>query len=433
MPHRRLLPERTLWLMAGFGFASGLPLMLSGFTLAQWLTEHGVSLTGIGLTALIGLAYTLKFLWAPALDQRPPGPFARIGRRRGWLLLIQPALTAAIVALALCDPARSVTALVAVAAGVAFLSANQDIAIDAWRIETFPERLQGAAMAAYVWGYRIAMLVSGAGAIRLAGPLGWHGSLLGVAGLSAGGIVLTLLAPEPAAAPAPPRRPGLVTRIGAEVVAPLRDFLTRAGAAETLCFVLLFKLGEALAGKMAVPFYRSLGFDRAQVAAANSLPSLAASLAGAAAGGWLVAKLGTGRALILTGFAQMATMLLYIALAWSGGDVHILYAKVTLEAFAGAMADAAFITFLSALCSSAYTATQYALLSSLAALAVHTVGGTSGVLAAALGWVPFYSLTLLASLPAMLIMLHLVRRFPAAHAAGPVKVADFVPESPLGS
>ena len=396
--------------MAGLGFVAGLPLPLSGFTLRQWLSEGGTSLAVIGFTANIGISYSLKFLWAPVLDRIPaPGVLRRVGQRRGWLLMIQPLLVLSCVALALSSPAHPVT-LVAVAACVAFLSASQDIAIDAWRIELFPERAQGAALAAYIWGYRAALLVAGALAIGLAGRLGWHGALLGVAALVAFGPVFTLLAPSPAAALLQRGRAGIVATLRNAVWVPLAEFLARPRAAQTLAFILLFKLGEAMAGTMAPPFYRSLGFDRAQVALAIGVPSLAASLAGAAVGGFLVAKLGTGRALILTGFVQMASMGLYFALAYSGGDPTILVAKVVLEGFAEAMADAAFITFLSSLCAPGYTATQYALLSSLAALPLRTVGGLSGILAQSLGWVTFYGATIFAAVPAMLIMVTLVRR-----------------------
>ena len=402
--------RRALAVMAGLGFVAGLPLPLSGFTLRQWLSEGGTSLVVIGLTANIGISYSLKFLWAPALDRMALGPLTRaLGQRRGWLLLIQPLLILACVALALGDPMRP-GLLVATAAAVAFLSASQDIAIDAWRIELFPERLQGSALAAYVWGYRVALLVAGSAAIGLAGRLGWHGSLLGVAALVALGPVLTLLAPEPAAPLLERGAPGLLATVRVAVAAPVREFLGRPGALTTLAFVLLFKLGEAMAGTMAPPFYRSLGYDRAQVAYAIGIPSLAASLAGAAVGAALVAWLGARRALILTGFVQMASMGLYFLLAYSGGDPVILYAKVVLEAFAEAMADAAFLTFLSSLCAPGYSATQYALLSSLAALPLRTVGGLSGLLAQALGWVDFYGLTIFAAVPAMLIMLSLVRR-----------------------
>lgn len=410
----RPLTDRKLWLLGGLGFASGLPLALTGFTLRQWLTENGLSLQLIGLTALIGLSYTLKFLWAPLFDQAAPPPVRRLGRRRGWLLVLQGLLTSACVLLALGDPALRPVALVGVASAVAFLSACQDIVIDGWRIESFDEGRQGTALAFYVWGYRVAMLVSGSGAIWMAGRLGWHGALLLMAGLSLVGPAVTLCVPEPAGLPAVSGSVGGRARLVAAVVAPLRDLLARPRAVEVLAFVLLFYLGEALAQTMAVPFYRSLGYDRAQVAVSNGLPSLAATLAGAAFGGWLVRRIGTGRALISTGFVQMATMLLYIMLAWSHGAVAVLYAKVTLESFAEAMAAASFLTYLSSLCSRQFPATQYALLSSLAALAVHTIGGFSGYLAHWLGWVGFYTVALLAALPAMLIMLDLIGR-PAVH------------------
>ncbi len=403
--------RRALAVMAAYGFVSGLPLPMSGFTLRQWMSEGSVSLGVIGLTANIGIAYSLKFLWAPLFDRvRPPPLLARMGQRRGWLMMVQPLLVLACIALALTDPAAP-GPMIAAAAAVAFLSASQDIGIDAWRIELFPERLQGAALAAYIWGYRAALLVAGAAAIGLAGRLGWHGALLGVAVLLAIGPVVTLFAPSP-----PGVRTdrvwaaGFAAMLRGAVVEPLREFLARPHAGTTLAFVLLFKLGEAMAGTMAPPFYHSMGFDRAQVALAIGLPSLAASLAGAAVGGYLVARLGAKRALILTGFVQMASMGLYFALAYSGGNPVILVAKVVLEGFAEAMADSAFISFLSSLCAPGFAATQYALLSSLAAIPLRTVGGLSGFLAQAMGWVSFFGLAIFAAVPAMLIMLRLLRR-----------------------
>ncbi len=420
---RHLAADRALWIMGGFGFSAGLPLPLSGFTLRQWLSEGGTSLAAIGFTASIGLAYTLKFLWSPLLDQlRPPGALARFGRRRGWLLVIQPLLALFCTTLAISDPHQTPWLLVSSAVLIALMSASQDIVIDAWRIETFPERVQGVALAAYVWGYRIALLVSGAGAIGLADVWGWRGALLAMATLAGAGMLVTLAASEPLQRTRTTLARGFGARLRAAVVEPFLDFFQRPGAGQILAFVMLFKLGEALAHTMAPPFYRALGFDRAQVALATGVPGLIASLMGAAAGGWLVIRIGTGRALVLTGFVQMASMGLYFALAVSGGDTRVLVAKVVLENFAEAMADAAFITYLSALCTSAFTATQYALLSSLAAVGLRTVGGLSGILAGALGWTGFYALTIVAAVPAMLIMLSLLRRFPPPARAGPVQM-----------
>jgi len=407
-----ILSDRRLWLMAAYGFFSGLPLPLSGFTFRLWLSEGGVSLALIGLTANVGLAYSLKFLWAPLLDQtRPPGPLRRLGRRRGWLAVIQPALALSAVLLALSNPVAAPLGSVAAAALVAFLSASQDIVIDAWRIETFPPRRQGAAMAAYVWGYRVALLVSGAGAIKAADDLGWHGALLVVAALLALSPVVTLLAPEPAGGYRVVAAQ-FVSRLRRAVIEPLSEMLSRPGALTILGFVALFKLGEAMAGVMTAPFYTALGFDRASIAVANGPFSLAATFAGTAIGGWLVARLGVGRALLWTGCVQTASMAMYLLLATSAGERHILFATVVTEAFAEGMADAAFITYLSGLCSPAFTATQYALLSSLAAIALRTVGGLSGFLAQATGWTLFYAITMFAAVPAMLLMIRLLRRYP---------------------
>lgn len=396
--------------MGAFGFTCGLPLALTAMTLRQWLTESGTTLAAIGFTANIGLAYTLKFLWAPALDQVPP-PF--LGRRRGWLIPIQLMLVAACLVFAWSDPTTAPARLVMAAVAIAFLSASQDIVVDAWRIETFPgDDLRGVALAWYIWGYRAALLVGGAGAIRLVNDLGWHGSLTAMAALMSLAIVATLLAREPVPVIVAAR--GFLDRLRHSVVEPFRDFLQRPGAPPILAFVMLFKLGEALAHTMAVPFYNAMGFDRTAIAAATGVPGLAASLAGAALGGWLIARIGNGRALVLTGLMQMASMGLYFALAVSQGEWHVLVLKITVENVAEGMADAAFIAYLSSLCSRAFTATQYALLSSLAAVGLRTIGGFSGVMAAQLGWIAFYAMTIFAAVPAMLIMLWLLRRYPPA-------------------
>jgi PAT family beta-lactamase induction signal transducer AmpG len=403
--------DRPLLVMLLLGFSAGLPLPLTGFTLRQWFSESNVPLGAIGLTALIGLSYSLKFLWAPLLDHAP-APIRSLGRRRGWLAPVQALLALAIAAMGLTDPARNATATVWVAVAVAFLSATQDIAIDAFRIESLPQHRQGLGLAAYVWGYRLALLVANAGVLFAVGLVGWPGAFLAMAGLMAVGLGTTLLLAEE---PPPPRavsHAGLGAWLAAAVVAPFRDFLRRPGAWLILTFVALFKLGEALAGIMTAPFYRALGFSRTDVAAVSGVFGLVATLAGVAAGGVLVAGIGTGRALVATGLAQMLSNLMYVALAEAGRSMPMLWAQVGVENATDGLADAAFVAYLSGLTSTAFTATQYALLSSLAALPLRTIGGLSGYLAEGLGWTRFFLLTTAAALPGLAIMLVLLRRFP---------------------
>lgn len=403
----------TLAAMGLLGFASGLPIYLTFFTLQQWMSESGVSLKAIGLTASIGLPYLLKFLWAPLLDRMPPGPLRAFGRRRGWMWLLQAGLTMSVIAMAMSDPQGGARGLVMAALCLAFFSASQDVVIDAWRIESFPARMQATGLGFYVWGYRIAMQIAGAGAIWLAGRLGWHGSYFAMAAFSLIGPVTVLFAPEP---PLPARVAGAAgwrPQIEARVVAPLKDLLGRVGAGWMIAFVLLFNLGTQLADTMAAPFYHALGFARDQVAYANGVPALAAALAGAAASAFLVARIGGTRTLVISSLVQMVSIGLYLALYRAGPVFGMLLIKVTVELFAESLAQTTFLTYLSRLCSVEYTATQYALLSSMAPIAWRTLGGTTGVMAQALGWPVFFAITILSALPGILIMIVLMRRFPS--------------------
>jgi PAT family beta-lactamase induction signal transducer AmpG len=405
-----LFRDRRLLVMLALGFSAGVPLpLVAGQVLRQWFVESGMSLADLGLTALIGLAYANKFLWSPLLDSvRPP----ILGRRRGWLLLIQLALIASIASLALTDPRGGASVTVAIAVLVAFLSASQDIVIDAWRIEMLGEDAERQAwgLAAYVWGYRAALLASGAGTLFLVAPLGWHGAYLYGAALILVGVAATLAGREAVAAAAPPQ--GWRARLRHSVVAPFLDFTRRRNWLLILLFVALFKLGEALAAVMVTPFYRSEGFTREDLAAVGTVFGLFATLGGAVAGSWLIGRIGVGRALILTGLGQMLSNLMYVALVGGGRDMPMLFAQVGIENFTDGLADAAFLTYLSGLVNRSFSATQYALLSSLAAVPLRTLGASAGVLAAQLGWAHFFILTTLAALPAMAIMLILLARLP---------------------
>ena len=404
-PVSRMAAWRLAGVMLLFGFSSGLPLFLTNFTLQQWLSETHVSLRAIGATALIGLPYTLKFLWAPLVDRVRLRPLARRGRRRSWLLVLQPLLAGAILLLGASDPPHALEALAGAALLVAFFSASQDILIDAWRIENFAAERQGEALALYVWGYRIAILASQGGAIFLAGRIGWHGAYAVMAALMGVGFAATLLAPERPPADETPRRAGLA----ATFAAPLAEFLRRPRVGQILLFVLLFQLGTSFADTMAAPFYRSLGFDRAAIVVASSLPMLIGGALGVGAGGLLVVRFGAARATLLAGLVQMLSLGLYLVLIAAGPDRAMLVAKVAFEAFAEGLASASFLAFLSGLCAREFTATQYALLSSLAPLAWRTLAGTSGVIAGAVGWSLYFGLAMAACLPALALLATLKR------------------------
>ncbi len=403
---------RRLSVMLVLGFESGLPLLLSGFTLRQFLTKAGVSPGIVGLTAYLGFAYTLKFLWAPVLDHiPPPGPLRRFGRRRGWMLLAQPLLVVSIAALALTDAAAAPLLAILVAAPVAFFSATQDIAIDAWRIESFPLDRQGIANAVYVWGYRVGMLAARSGVLFLAAFFGWRAAWLGAGALCAVAMLGTLVAPEPSVK-LPYGEPGrAVARVGRAMADSLGDFLSRAGrgADPALCGAVQPRRGHGRGhAELAV---RRAGVLQRAVAYAGPY-SLVGSIAGITAGGLLVVRFGVARGLIATGFFQMAAMAMYVWLAVSPGDTGLLYATTAMESFAQGCATAAFLAYLSGLCSSAHTATQFAVLTSVAPLASYLVGGVSGFLAQAVGWPAFYLLAMLAALPGMLLMLFILGRYP---------------------
>jgi len=399
------------------GFSSGLPLALTFGTLSFWLAEIGVSRTAIGLFALVGVSYSLKFLWSPLIDRLPiPYLTARLGRRRSWALAIQVPLALAILALGLTDPRTdpAITALAAVV--VAFLSASQDIVIDAYRIELLREDEQGAGAAATQWGYRFGMLASSAGALYAASFGGWHVAYGLMAALMGVGMVTVWLTPEPGGIQPPEALPGATSAARAAawlrraVVAPFADMLGRDGALAILFFIILYKFGDALAGTMANPLYVSLGFAKVEVANIGKIYGFAASLAGLALGGVVVMRMGIFRALLASGVLQMLSNLMYVLQAWAGHNLFVLALTIGVENLTGGMGSAAFVAYLSGLCTLAFTATQYALLSSLAAIGRTTLSASGGALADALGWTPFFVLSTLACLPGLALLLWVMRR-----------------------
>ena len=406
------------------GFSSGLPLPLTFGTLTFWLAEAGVSRTTIGFLTLVGTAYSLKFFWAPLVDRLPLGALTRrFGRRRGWALAVQLPLALAIMALGFTDPHVDPWTTAMVAVVIAFLSATQDIVIDAYRIELLAPSEQGAGAAATQWGYRIGMIVSSAGALYAAEFGGWRVAFAIMAGFMLVGMATIWMTPEPAGTAAGPRpvigaarNARIAAWLATAVVEPFRDFLTRPGWLAIVVFIVLYKFGDALAGVMANPFYVAMGFTRVEVASISKIFGVVATMAGVGAGGLLVHRLGLARSLVICGVMQALSNLMYVFQALAGHDVLLLTATIGIENFTGGMGSAAFVAYLSGLCNIAYTATQYALLSSLATVGRTTLSAGGGWLSLQLDWPLFFFVTTLAAMPGVAMAVWVMRRFPPAQA-----------------
>ena len=405
--------DTRMVLILVLGFSSGLPLALSFATLSIRLTEDGVDLATIGLFSLMGLPYTLKFLWSPLIDGLSiPWLTAHLGLRRGWMVASQIALAAAIITLGLADPRAALLPVMALAFTVAFLSATQDIVIDAFRVEILAEREQGAGAAAVQLGYRLGMLASGAGALAIAELWGWNMAYVAM-GLAMGvGMVAVLLASEPKghdrSAPDADRR-SVGTWVKDHVVDPFGDFLARPGWAAIIGFIVLYKLGDAVAGAMSGPFYIQIGFSKTEIAVVTKVFGLAMTLSGAVIGGIVVARMGILRALLWCGLVQMLSNLMLALQALVGADPVFLALTIGTENLSGGMATVAFVAYISRLCSLEFTATQYALFSSLAAVGRTTLASGGGLLAEQTGWFWFFVASTVCALPGLLVLLWMMR------------------------
>lgn len=414
-----LYADRRMLVILLMGFSSGLPLLLGFSTLSYWLSKEGVSLTAIGGLLAASAPYSVKFLWAPLIDHGRLPVFTRLfGRRRGWMLAIQILLAVSIAALGFGDPRENIAYIALMALVVAFLSASQDIVIDAYRIEILEEHEQGVGAAMTQTGYRFGLLVAGAGAIALADFVSWQWIYSVMAALVGVGMAAALIATEPdclVREDATPLRLG--ETLHHAVVAPLTDLLQRQGIVAILLFVLLYKYGDALAGAMANPFYDQIGFTGVEIASVTKVFGVVATLFGVFAGGVLVAKLGVWWSLVVGGVLQAVTNLLFAVLAAAGNDLTLLAVAVGADNFAGGLGSAAFVAYLSGLCNVSFTGTQYALLTSLMAFGRTLFATLSGPLAEQTGWVVFFLSTTAIAVPGLLLLLWL-RRYPVSVRSG---------------
>ena len=395
-PYLEVFKSRRVAVVLLLGFASGLPLALTGSTLQAWLTVTGVDIRTIAWFSWIGVPYLLKFLWSPLMDRFIP-PW--LGRRRGWIVTTQAGFVAGVLGMAATSPDDSLLLLGIFALWIAFVSASQDIVIDAYRTDilTIAERGVGAAVS--VLGYRIAMLVSGGLALILADQIGWRPTYVAMAALMAIGVGAALWAPEPAMPPAVPHT------LRAAVIDPLKDFFTRAGAVQILLLIMLYKFGDALAGTLTTAFLiRGAGFSLTEVGVVNKWLGFASLVTGALIGGTLLTRMSLYRALLWFGLLQAVSNLSFMFLAWAGKSYAWLVFAVGFENLASGMGTAAFVVLAMSLCNVAFSATQYALLSALASLGRVLFGPLTGELVAAFGWANFFFITFLAALPGLWLL-----------------------------
>lgn len=394
----RIFANPKIAVITALGFSSGLPLALSSSTTQAWMTVLDIDIETIGIFTLVSIPYTLKFLWAPIMDRYVP---AFLGRRRGWLLITQVLLMLTIFAMGLNPPDKSVTVTALLALAVAFFSASQDIVADAYRTDVLKPHERGVGASMFVFGYRIAMLTSGALALIMSEHIGWQNTYFVISVLMAVGIVFTVVAKEPTEIQAP-------QTLFDAVLKPIGDFLSHPNALLLLLAIVLYKLGDAYAGSLTTPFLiRGLGFTPSDVGAINKGFGLVATIVGALVGGGILAKIGLYRALFVFGVWQALSNLSFCALALIGKNYLALIFTVAFENFTAGMGTSAFVAFLMAMCNKQYSATQYAVLSALSAIGRTLISPTSGFLVAGLGWFTFFLITTVIALPGIVLIAYL--------------------------
>jgi PAT family beta-lactamase induction signal transducer AmpG len=378
------------------GFACGLPLLLTISVLQAWMKDEGVDLTIIGMMALVGLPYTLKFLWAPFLD-RFSLPF--LGRRRGWMLVAQLALMVSIAGLGQSDPVQNPWLLTFAAFLVTFFSASQDIVVDAYRREDLADAELGLGSSLYVNGYRVGMLLASGGGLIMADNMSFSMVYLIMAGCMLPGVITTLLTPEPATPLGTPKT------MKEAVIDPLVEYFRRNGALWILTFILLYKIGDTMASAMTTPFYLDIGFSKSEIGAVVKLFGFWATIAGGLAGGIMMIRLGINRSLWIFGVLQSISTAGFAVLANVGYSVPLLSAVIAFENLSSGMGTAAYAAFMASITNRKFTATQYALLTSLMGIPRVMASAPTGILAKNVGWESFFIICALIAIPGMLLLL----------------------------
>jgi len=401
-----LLTGRMLLAFA-MGFAGGLPLLLTGSLLQAWMVDVGVDLGTIGLFALVGLPYTLKFVWAPLMDRYTP---SLLGRRRGWLVIWQLCLMLSIALLGFSNPAQILFVTAVAALLLSFFSASQDIVIDAYRRESLADDEQGMGASLYVGGYRVGMLLATGGGLFMADHFAYHWVYLVMAAAMGAGLIATLLAPEPNSEHGKPKT------LQDAVVKPFKEYFTRDYAIIILVFIFFYKVGDTMAGQMTTPFYLDLGFTKSQIAGIVKIFGFPITIAGTFVGGVLVMRHGIYKCLLWFGILQAVSTAGFIVLAYAGDNLLALTFVIAFENLSAGLGTAAYIGFIASLTDKRYTATQFALLTSFMGMPRVFAAAPTGYIVEAFGWAEFFLLCTLIALPGILLIIWLHKRLPKASA-----------------
>ena len=406
--------DQRMIVMALLGFSSGFPLLLVFGTLNLWLKDAGVSYALIGIFSLVKTPYSLKWVWSPIVDRIELPLFRRLGRRRGWAVFTQLLLFAGVLGMSSVNPGENIKTMAILAIFVAFASASQDIVLDAYRIESFRPKEQGAGTASFVFGYRLGLFFSGAIALYLADGMSWSAVYVIMSLGALVGMSTMLLSKEPIAKIKQAKLRGnfgerLNVFMKTAVINPFLDFMKNENWKIILLFIFLYKMSDAYVGPMAYPFYDDMGFSKTEIATVSKIYGVAATIIGSIIGGLLVSRYGIMKSLFVCGIFQGLSNLMFAIQAGVGYNVGMLMVTISVENISGGMATTAFVAYLSSLCNVMYTATQYALLSSLMSFARDIFAASSGYMVEQMSWETFFVITTLMSLPGLLL-LHFMRK-----------------------
>lgn len=418
----KIYMDKRMLTMIALGFSSGFPLLLVFGTLNLWLKDAGISYAAIGLFSLVKTPYSFKWAWSPLIDRIRLPLFCRLGRRRGWALFTQIILMLSILCMSTVNPSASPLTMAFFAVLVTIASASQDIVLDAYRIESFSSKEQGAGVAIFVLGYRFGLIFSGAGAIWMASVMSWNNVYVIMSLGALIGMIAILCSKEPAQDSKKTQvsysgslRKRIKKFLLTAVYDPFKDFMRKPDWVIILLFIFFYRMSDAYMGPMAYPFYDDMGFSKVEIAYVSKLYGMIATILGGIAGGLIINRFGIMKSLFWFGVLQGITNLMFVAQSYAGHNIYLLTVTISLDNISAGMGTTALVAYLSSLCNIAYTATQYALLSSLMSFARDLFAATSGFLADHVSWDIFFFITALMVIPGLILLAYLTKKYPSGH------------------